>query len=30
VAGEAVARLAIVNPRTRIDDLTVVLDRMGG
>ena len=30
VAGETVARLAIVNPRTRIDDLSVVLDRMGG
>ena len=30
VAGETVARLAIVNPKTRIEDLVVVLDPMGG
>jgi glutamate/tyrosine decarboxylase-like PLP-dependent enzyme len=30
VAGETVARLAIVNPRTTLVDLEAVLDRMGG
>jgi glutamate/tyrosine decarboxylase-like PLP-dependent enzyme len=30
VGGETVARLAIVNPRTTLVDLTCVLDRMGG
>jgi L-2,4-diaminobutyrate decarboxylase len=30
VAGETVARLALVNPRTTVGDLTWVLDRMGG
>jgi L-2,4-diaminobutyrate decarboxylase len=30
VAGETVARLAIVNPRTTLADLGTVLDRMGG
>jgi L-2,4-diaminobutyrate decarboxylase len=29
VAGEAAARLALVNPRTTIDDLRTVLDEMG-
>jgi hypothetical protein len=30
VAGETVARLAIVNPKTTIDDLVIVFHRMGG
>ena len=30
VAGETVARLALVNPRTTLADLVTVLDRMGG
>jgi glutamate/tyrosine decarboxylase-like PLP-dependent enzyme len=30
VAGETVARLALVNPRTTLTDLVTVLDRMGG
>jgi L-2,4-diaminobutyrate decarboxylase len=29
-AGEPIARLAIVNPRTTLDDVRVVLDAMGG
>ena len=28
VGGETVARLALVNPRTTVDDLRVVLDAM--
>jgi hypothetical protein len=28
VAGETVARLALVNPRTTLDDIRVVLDAM--
>ncbi len=30
VAGETVARLAIVNPKTTLDDLVIVFNRMGG
>jgi len=30
VAGETVARLALVNPRTTLADLVTVFDRMGG
>ena len=30
VGGETVGRLALVNPRTTIDDLRIVLDAMGG
>jgi glutamate/tyrosine decarboxylase-like PLP-dependent enzyme len=30
VAGETVARLAIVNPKTSLDDLVIVFNRMGG